>query len=364
MTASRTYPDASPFDVADVRHRVNIALETFLDSRAGHIAEVGGDDLSAVLETIRQFVLSGGKRIRPVMCYWGWRGAGGPDCEEIITAAASLELFHAFGLIHDDIIDGSDTRRGHLTVHRAFASTHAQSHWRGDADAFGTATAIVVGDLCLFWSNTMFHACGLLPQVVLAGDSVLDAMRAETFFGEFLEIMDQVRGAYSATRAATISRYKTGKYTVEYPLKFGAMLAGAGPELLTAYSQFGTPLGEAFQLRDDVLGVFGDPTVTGKSNLDDLYEGKPTMLIAFAHERASAGQAELIKALHGNPALDEHGAGELRRVIVDTGALASVEELITRRTEQACTVLAATPVADQTRNVLTALATALTDRGA
>ncbi len=364
MTVSRTHPDTSPFDVADVRHRVNIALETFLDSRAGHIADVGGDDLSAVLETIRKFVLSGGKRIRPVMCYWGWRGAGGPDCEEIVTAAASLELFHAFGLIHDDIIDSSEARRGHPTVHRTFASTHAKSHWRGEAEAFGTAIAIIVGDLCLFWSNTMFHACGLSPQVLLAGDSVLDAMRADTFFGEFLEIMDQARGAYSAARAATISRYKTGKYTVEYPLKLGAVLAGAGAELLAAYSQFGTPLGEAFQLRDDVLGVFGDPTVTGKSNLDDLYEGKPTMLMAFALERANAGQAELIKTLHGSPVLDEHGAGELRRVMVETGALASVEELISRRTEQALKVLAATPVPDPTRSVLTALATAVTDRGA
>nr|WP_230416055.1 polyprenyl synthetase family protein [Micromonospora tarapacensis] len=314
-----------------------------------------------VFTTLHRFVLAGGKRLRPLFCYWGWRGAGGPDCAPIVIAAAALELFHAFALIHDDILDGSDRRRGEPSVHRIFADLHTRSSWRGDPEAYGRNTALLCGDLCAAWSDQMFHECGLSPEVVHRGYAVFALMRTEVIAGEYLDLVSGV-GDGSVASALSVIRMKAARYTVTRPLQIGATLAGAPPELVDALIEFGDPLGDAFQLRDDVLGVFGDPAVTGKSILDDLREGKPTVMMALARDAADRGQGARLRELFGNPDLDADGAAELREIIESTGARRKIEQMIQVRAEAGLAALEHTALTAESRAALTALAVQAIDR--
>lgn len=321
-------------------------------------------DLAPAVAVLRD-LLAGGKRIRPRFCYWGWRAAGGADRHEAVTAAAALELLHASALIHDDIMDGSDLRRGAPTVHRRFGAAHAANAWRGEPERYGTAAAIVLGDLCLAWCDEMFDTCGLAPDRVAAAKPLLHLMRTEVMAGQYLDLLEQARDLDvpdPTARARTVIRYKSAKYTVERPLHIGATLAGAGAELLPALSAYGLPLGEAFQLRDDVLGVFGDPATTGKPAGDDLREGKRTVLVALAMRRAdAAGQAALRRGL-GDPGLDRSGVAELADVIASSGALAEAERRISGLTERALDAIDATPITPDARHALRDLAAAATAR--
>jgi geranylgeranyl diphosphate synthase, type I len=275
---------------AGLRDRIDAELIAFLEARGQHLAEVG-PEAEPVAQTLIEFLRSGGKRLRPVLCYWGWRGAGGADEPAIIiTAAASLELLHAFALVHDDIMDSSETRRGQPTVHRQFTTLHTRARWCGDAGLFGVGAGILVGDLCPMLSEAMFHQYGFPLHTLRATLDLLTVMRVELAGGQYLDLVGQAQRGFSITAATRIIRYKTAKYTVERPLQIGGTLAGAQPALLAAYSEFGLPLGEAFQLRDDLLGAFGDQTTTGKSVTDDFREGKPTWLIATAWHHADPAQ--------------------------------------------------------------------------
>ncbi|ROT28133.1 polyprenyl synthetase family protein [Micromonospora sp. HM5-17] len=342
----------------DLRGRIDAELATFIDRQD---PEWPDGAPRGVLATLRRFVLAGGKRLRPMFCYWGWRGAGGPDRPEVIVAAAALELFHAFALIHDDIMDGSDRRRGEPSVHRIFAELHTRSAWRGDAASFGRNTALLCGDLCAAWADEMFHECGLPPERIHRGYAVFARMRTEVIAGQYLDLVSGV-GDGSVASALTVIRMKAARYTVTRPLQIGAGLAGGGPELHEAYAAFGDPLGDAFQLRDDVLGVFGDPALTGKSTLDDLREGKPTVMMALARSRANRAQAARLRDLFGNPDLDASGAAELRRIIVDTGALERIEQMIRVRADAAIAALAEAPIPAEVYDALAALAESAINR--
>ncbi|MFI7080536.1 polyprenyl synthetase family protein [Micromonospora sp. NPDC049903] len=350
-----TVPSA---DAGALRARFDAELTAFLDRQDPDWPDGAP---RGVFTTLHRFVLAGGKRLRPLFCYWGWRGAGGPDGTPIVTAAAALELFHAFALIHDDILDGSDRRRGEPSVHRIFADLHARSSWRGDPEAYGRNTALLCGDLCAAWSDQMFHECGLTAEAVHRGYGVFALMRTEVIAGEYLDLVSGV-GDGSVASALTVIRMKAARYTVTRPLQIGATLAGAPPELVTALVEFGDPLGDAFQLRDDVLGVFGDPAVTGKSVLDDLREGKPTVMMALARAAADRSQSTRLRELFGNPDLDGDGAAELRKIIESTGARDEIERMIRRRAEAALAVLAHVPVTPESRAALSALARQAIDR--
>ncbi|UAB95036.1 polyprenyl synthetase family protein [Dactylosporangium vinaceum] len=348
-----------PFlDRADLRDRVRAALGQFLQRRRDRLAEIEREALAPVADAIDALVLGGGKRLRPAFAYWGYRGAGGADRDEIVAAVAALELVQASALIHDDVMDGSETRRGEPAAHRRFANLHAASGWRGDRNAFGTAAAILLGDLCLVWSDEMLHASGVDPQTLARARPVFDDMRTEVTIGQYLDVQTQATGDTSTARASLVARFKSAKYTIEQPLVFGAALADGG-RLAKAYSAFGLPLGEAFQLRDDILGVFGDPAVTGKPAGDDLREGKRTYLIAAAIERAGTA---VFDAHLGDPQLDERGVALLRSTIVDSGALQRTEERIADLTESALDALAEAEITDEARDVLTGLAQAATQR--
>ncbi len=350
-----------PFlDRAALRTRVRQALGDFLQRRRSRLAEIELEALAPVADAIEALVLQGGKRLRPAFAYWGYRGAGGVDDDTVVAAVAALELVQASALIHDDVMDGSETRRGEPAVHRRFAKLHAEAGWRGDPAGFGTAAAILLGDLCLVWSDEMLHASGLDPQTVARARPVFDDMRTEVTIGQYLDVQTQATGDTSTARASLVARFKSAKYTIEQPLLLGAAIAGASQTLAKAYSGYGLPLGEAFQLRDDVLGVFGDPAVTGKPAGDDLREGKRTYLVAAALEQSGARQ--LFDELLGNPDLDAGGVARLRDVIEGSGALARTEQRIASLTTEALTALEGAQVTAEAREVLAGLAQAATQR--
>ena len=366
-----------------MRSRVERALHDFIAGQAAILTTID-PDLAAVAAIVGAF-LDGGKRLRPAFCYWGWRGAGAPDCPEIIVAAASLELLHGAALIHDDLMDGSDTRRGRPAVHHRFAQqvrdsghrltgNRRQADGAGSLDAgsgaaqgrraadFGTAAAILVGDLCLSWCDEMIETCGLAADALLRAKPTFQRMRTEVMAGQYLDVLAQVTGGTDPDRALRAVRYKSAKYTVERPLHVGGLLAGASPGVLATYTDYGLPIGEAFQLRDDVLGVFGDPAETGKPAGDDLREGKRTLLVALAHERADDRQRAVIERRLGDRSLDEKGVDELREILTQTGALAELEELIADLTGRALAALDGSEVDGAARDALRQLAVAATVR--
>jgi geranylgeranyl diphosphate synthase type I len=353
---------ADPLDVARLRDRVHRALGDFMADAAAQLAGIS-PLLAPAGEALTEF-LAGGKRLRPAFAYWGWRGAGGADTDAAVAAAASLELLQAAALIHDDLMDDSDTRRGRESVHRRFARQHGARAYVGPAEAFGAGTAILLGDLCLVWADEMLYGSGLGADALARARAAYDAMRTELMAGQYLDLLEQARGGGSAASAMTVLRYKSAKYTVERPLQVGAALAGADAALLAAYSAYGLPLGEAFQLRDDVLGVFGDPDRTGKPAGDDVREGKRTVLVATALERADDRQAGLLRAALGDRGLGAEGLADVRAVITGTGALGEVEALIDRLTSEALAALATADVAPEARAVLQRLASAATERTA
>jgi geranylgeranyl diphosphate synthase type I len=360
MAVTQTAP-VSPVDRAGLRQRVDKALAEFLRERQRWMAAVDAA-LRPMAEAVEAFVLGGGKRLRPAFAYWGYRGAGGVDSDPVVTSVAALELVQASALIHDDLIDRSDTRRGEPAVHRSFAARHRAAGWVGDPDAFGDAAAILLGDLCLVWSDELLHSGGLDPDTLARARPVFDEMRSEVTVGQYLDVLTQASADTSVERAGLVARYKSAKYTVERPLLLGAALAGAPAALCAAYSGFGLPLGEAFQLRDDVLGVFGDPGQTGKPAGDDLREGKRTYLVAEALATADpAGRAALERGL-GDPALGPAEVDRLREVITGSGALDRTERRIAALTGTALAALAAAEVEPEAHRVLVDLAHVATRR--
>ncbi len=347
-------------DLSRIRQAVGDALAEFV-RRQGEVLAAIGDEMLPWLDTIGG-LLAGGKRLRPAFCYWAWRAGGGAECPEIFTAAAALELLHASALVHDDLMDESDTRRGRPAAHKQFSARHAAAGYAGEADRFGAGAAILIGDALLAWTDQMYHGSGLPPQALRRGQQVLDAMRTEVISGQFLDLVNQASGRDSVASAMRVVTYKTAKYTVERPLHLGAALAGSQPQVAAAFTGYGIPLGIAFQLRDDVLGVFGDPDKTGKPVSGDVREGKRTVLVALARERADAAQARLLDDSLGDRSLADSAAAQVRKVITKTGALAECESLIAANLKEAVAALDGAPITDEARSALTALAIAATDR--
>jgi geranylgeranyl diphosphate synthase type I len=352
----------SAWEPSAFRTRVQAALDVFLDEQGERLARLGAD-AGRLLAEARASV-SGGKRFRAAFCYWGFHAVAGASEEAddaLVRACASLELLHASALVHDDYMDASDTRRGRPATHRGFADDHRRDGWRGDQEQYGASAAILLGDLLLSWSDELLRRCGLPLDRVAPALDVFDRCRSEVITGQFLDVSVQARGAADVDTAMTVLRYKSAKYSVERPLHIGATLAGASEHQLAQLGAFGLPLGEAFQLRDDLLGVFGDPSMTGKPAGDDLIEGKRTVLVALTLDAAPAEDAARLDAALGR-ALDTGQVEELRRIMDASGAHAQVEEVIGLLADRATTALREADVDEHARAVLLELATAVTDR--
>jgi geranylgeranyl diphosphate synthase, type I len=364
-------PPASPLAVADLdrlRGAVTDALTTFLDRQRETLAAMD-PSLAPVVAEVRALA-EGGKRLRPAFAYWGWRGARAGTTEPaeddaaVLQAVAALEFVHVSALVHDDVMDGARTRRGRPATHIGFADRHTDEALNGDREVFGTGAAILVGDLALVWSDELLRRSGISPAALTRARAVWDTMRTEVTAGQYLDLLRAAGGLPGPDGALTVARYKSAGYTVQRPLQLGAAIAGADAEVVEAYTAVGLPLGEAFQLRDDVLGVFGDPAVTGKSADDDLREGKQTLLIALAEQEADEAGRRLLRDVLGNPAAGSGEFDAVRRLLEDTGARTRVEQRIDERTELARAAIAAAPIADDARAALDALAVAATTRAA
>ncbi|MET0860478.1 MAG: polyprenyl synthetase family protein [Microbacterium sp.] len=331
---------------ADSIEAVSQRLDIFLSAQAASVADWGPE--AALLVEAGASALRGGKRLRGRFCIAGWRAvaeasrpAGDPP-DAVVAAAAALEVFHAAALVHDDIIDNSDTRRGRPAAHRALEATHRDAGWVGDSEAFGRSSAILLGDLLVAWSDDLFEEALLevaLPDAAAARREYA-LMRREVTIGQFLDVAEESAFATEpderhADRALRVASLKSARYSVQQPLALGAALAGADAAQLAALVAFGHPLGMAFQLRDDVLGVFGDEAATGKPSGDDLREGKRTVLIAYARERLTPPARRTVDELLGDQGLDAGQISALQRMIVETGALDRVEELITSYAKEA-----------------------------
>ncbi len=328
------------WDPTAFRTEVQATLDGFLAEQARRLAPLGDD--AARLITEARATVTGGKRFRAAFCRGGFAAiAGTPvgdDAHAVRRASAALELLHASALVHDDLMDASDTRRGRRATHRGFEAEHRADGWRGDPEQYGAAAAILLGDLLLSWADELLRRCGLGWDRVGPALEVFDLCRSEVIAGQFLDVSVQARGRASVDQAMTVLRYKSAKYSIERPLHVGAALAGAGPDTLALLSAFGLPLGEAFQLRDDLLGVFGDPATTGKPAGDDLVEGKRTVLVAMTLDAASAEDAARLDAALGT-ALGEAEVADLRAIIDRSGAREQVESLIGELTERALAAL-------------------------
>ena len=344
-----------------VRSAVEEVLGIFLNREAAYLNSIS-TELTPVSDSLSSFLLDSGKRLRPLFAYAGFLASGGSLDKPVVRAMASLELLQACALIHDDLMDGSDTRRGKPSIHRHFESRHVQDDLDGFAPHYGLSAAVLLGDLALVWSDQMLNSAGLTTAQFTALLPYYNEMRVELMAGQFLDIHEQTQKTTSVDRSMKIARYKSGKYTIERPLHLGAAMASAPSEIFTALSAYGLPLGEAFQLRDDLLGVFGDPSVTGKPAGDDLREGKRTVLIAMTNDRQSEAQREIARKYFGKPDLDAQGVAVLREIIESTGARAELESTIERLTDQALTAAQSAVFTEDGNAMLVELANIATKR--
>ncbi len=367
MTAQHTGWDAGStvgWDPVGFRSDIELTLQEFVSAQASWLDALG-PDAQRLVEHARTSV-SGGKRFRAAFCWWGHRAVVQPEEEvldrhALLRACASLELLHASALVHDDYMDASDVRRGRPAAHRAFERLHREQGWAASSEQYGASAAILLGDLLLSWSDELLRTSGLPAERVLEALRYFDLTRSEVVTGQFLDVSAQARGANDVDTAMTVLRYKSAKYSIERPLHIGAALAGASPEVISQLTRFGLPLGEAFQLRDDLLGVFGDPVVTGKPAGDDLVEGKRTVLVVLALDALPPAEAKLLDTSLGTP-LDADRVEQLRGLIDSSGARLQVEAVISELTERSLAALARAEITDHARGVLTGLAAEATQR--
>ncbi|RRJ86263.1 polyprenyl synthetase family protein [Gulosibacter macacae] len=348
---------------------VNERISALLTERRAMLEQLG-IELAPVVDQLDAFT-SGGKRSRARFLAAGAAQAIGTTdantddalATAVVDAAAALELFHAAALVHDDLLDRSDTRRGLPATHRVFEQLHADSGWVGDREHFGLSAAILAGDLLLMWSDDLFiNATVAIDESSAArARAEYTRMRTEVTAGQFLDIVEELAWSVIpitewADRAIAIATSKSARYSVEAPLVLGALLAGADDELIATIRSFGLPLGLAFQLRDDVLGVFGDSAVTGKPAGDDLREGKRTLIVAEVERLGDAETRAFFDARLGQPDLTNDEIARMQELIRATGALDEVEARIQAWLDECLAVLEATPLEPEVRELLIALA--------
>lgn len=344
-------------------------LREVLSERRSDGAYMGAayGDLTAALE---EFVLRGGKRLRPAFAYWGWRAVAEHSDDrldpDVLRLFSALELLQACALVHDDVIDASATRRGLPTVHRLFADRHREADWHGSPEQFGISAAILLGDLALVWADDIVATVDLPAEARRRVHRIWSAIRAEVLGGQYLDIVAEASGAESVASAMTVNIYKTASYTISRPLQLGVAAAADRPDVLAAFHEMGTNLGIAFQLRDDVLGVFGDPAVTGKPSGDDLRSGKRTVLLAEAIELAEQQDPAAAEALRSwlGTSLSDAQVKDMCRLIESVGALAAVEHRIDVLTRRALEILDTAPIDEHAKAGLSELAGLAANRSA
>lgn len=310
-----------------LRQAVLAAVTDFVTERCAEELPPSGIDVAGAV--LLQF-LDGGKCLRSTFMYLGWL-CGAPEDAAALSATGSLELLHAFALLQDDVMDDSASRRGRPAAHVQFADWHRGRSLSGSSRRFGESAAVLLGDLCLIWAEQMLRDCGLAADQLQRAWPRYDAMRSELAVGQFADLANDLRDLPTMESVLTVARLKSGNYTVRRPLEIGAAMAGCDERVLEGLGDYGCAVGEAFQLRDDILGVFGAPTVTGKPSGGDLLERKATSVVVAAHQLADAATRRQFRELMGENRLDASAVERWRNLILSTGAVQWIEQLIAER---------------------------------
>ena len=310
-----------------VREPVDRLLGDFLRARVAELAQLD-PALQAIGAEVQDLVATGGKHLRPAFVYWGHRATGAAHDDGVYAPAAAVQLLHTFALLHDDVMDRSPERRGRPSAYTSLAKVHANEGLGGDSGWFGIGGAILAGDLAYVWADQLLDEAPLPDEVLNRARRVFTTLRVEVMAGQYLDLRLAGLPNASEEHALHVALLKSGRYTVTRPLQMGAAIGGADPRLDQALGAYGDAVGVAFQLRDDVLGLFGDPESTGKGDLDDLREGKRTALILKALQRATPAERVELDAALGDGDLTDDGAQRVRDIVVGTGALEQIEELI------------------------------------
>jgi len=353
---------ADPF--SDLRASVDRGLASFLRRSLPRLVSLH-PALQPAADELEAFVLGGGKRLRPVCLLLGHRAAGGMH-ERVMGPALALELLHTCALIHDDVIDDADTRRGRASVQRRFAADHRARGWHGEASAFGTSAAVLLGDLAFVLADELFLDADVPSDTLVDALRLFTTMREEVMAGQYLDVVaaHEGGGGDGGELALRIAALKSGRYTIARPLQLGAVLAGGGDALIEDLFRFGEPLGQAFQIRDDVLGVFGAVEATGKSRDSDLREGKRTLLVAETSARLARDDARRFHALLGRADLTAVEADELRTLMRGSGGVEATVAMVDRLRDEALTAMRRLDVDEDTRGTLEQLARFVVDRQA
>jgi len=361
-------PSSSPVPGAVAAH-----LDRFLTRMRAESTEYG-PDAAAFLDAAAG-TLEGGKRLRARFCHAGWRAVArfadreASETDALWDVCTALEIFQSAALVHDDLIDNSDTRRGRPAAHRALEASHRTAGWSGDAESFGRASAILLGDLLVAWSDDLLEAALDGHPHARAVRSEYARMRRDVTTGQFLDIAEESAwsvntGDLHADRALRVASLKSARYSIEQPLILGAALSGADADQVSALRRFGHPIGMAFQLRDDVLGVFGDASLTGKPAGDDLREGKRTVLVALTRQSLDPSARRLLDEMLGDPELTSEQVSFLQATISGSGALDRVEQMISDYAHEADRALSGARLDNAAVGELRELARAATVRSA
>ncbi|MDQ4149933.1 MAG: polyprenyl synthetase family protein [Actinomycetota bacterium] len=328
-----------PPSLDEIRVKVDEALDICLQTFRGRFLPTSSVWL---VDEIGRVVRSGGRRIRPLLCCLGYAavgGEGGPEDGRIIKAAASLELLHTFALVHDDVMDDGSKRRGQATTHRR-AAEERKSGGYPDAERYGISVAVLTGNLALVISDTLIAESGFDPAAILSAATPLGNMRMDAVAGQYLDLKHSGAASADEEIAATIGRLKTSSYSISGPLQIGATLGGGTDRAKQTLGDFAEPLGDAFQLADDLIGLLGDPDRTGKDSENDLRQGRPTSLIVRAMGLAAGEDRETIKRVWGNPESSEDDVAALRDAVARSGAPASITASIRQLVSEAKMALA------------------------
>jgi geranylgeranyl diphosphate synthase type I len=344
----------------DVAGRVTTELLAYIETERASLEP----EAQPLLDELESLVTSGGKRLRPRFCYWGHRAAGGSDGTEIVRVGAALELLHTMALIHDDVMDRSDVRRNRASTFRAFAELSAGVEHRGDPRRFGASAAILTGMLGFALADRLFRTSGFGAARMTAASDRYDRLRTTAIAGQYLDLLAAHRGRADEPTARRIAVLKSGSYSVADPLVIGALLATDDVRLIGPLEAYGLALGEAFQMRDDILGTFGDDQETGKGRDGDVREGKQTVLLAKARAAADEAQRTILDTWIGNAEASTLEVDLVRHVIVETGALGEVEKLVDRLAHAARDAIETAPLAAEAVRALGDLAVHATVRRA
>lgn len=334
-------------DLSRMDREVRVRIEAVIDETMGRWLNGGDDEVEEVLAAYRTMALTSGKRLRPAFVAWAHEGCGGdPDDAAVLDAAVAVEMLHTFALIHDDVMDEAVARRGTETIHVTYAQRHRKLAQRGDAVHHGNSIAILMGDLAFS------HASLLMTRVDRAAATLFYEMCGDLMVGQYLDIEASARGPKVGVEVADqITELKTARYTVEGPLLLGAALAGRADEMRAPVQAYARPLGRAFQLRDDLLGAFGDPEKTGKPVGDDLAQGKVTRLLELGLAAGDDADRALLTRL-GSPTMGPDDVAAAQEVLERSGARAAVESLIDGLLAESVAAAQAAPLTGEIREIL------------